>query len=243
MSRVQPRPQMVAWEGAARHDDAFYALNRPVNYFFHSQKMRKLLSILRRECLLPLGDRRILDVGCGFGQQLIELENWGVPRSNLAGIDRAALRLEVCRRRLASDGQSGSCGGADIRLGDACQLPWTDHSFDIVHQGTLFTSLLDSGVRIQVAKEMLRVLKPEGVILWYDFFWNNPRNPRVRAVGAGEIRKLFPGCSVRLHRVTLAPPIARLVVPVSWIAAVILEKATLLNTHYLAVIRRNGPAR
>ena len=35
-------------------------------------------------------------------------------------------------------------------------------------------------------------------------------------MGAAEIRALFPGRRIELRRVTLAPPLARLVVPVSW---------------------------
>jgi len=32
-----------------------------------------------------------------------------------------------------------------------------------------------------IATEMLRVLKPDGIILWYDYHMNNPKNPGVKA--------------------------------------------------------------
>ena len=38
----------------------------------------------------------------------------------------------------------------------------------------------------KVAAEMLRVVKPQGLILWYDFRYNNPRNSNVRGIGAAE---------------------------------------------------------
>jgi hypothetical protein len=38
--------------------------------------------------------------------------------------------------------------------------------------------------------------------------------------------------------VTLAPPIARRLVPVSWLAAAALERLVVFNTHYLGVIRK-----
>ena len=85
---------------------------------------------------------------------------------------------------------------------------------------------------------LMRVVKPTGTILWFDFRVNNPRNPNVRGIGASEIRSLFPGCGVRLRSVTLAPPIARFVVPKSWIAACMLEKIPFLRTHYLGLIRK-----
>jgi hypothetical protein len=100
------------------------------------------------------------------------------------------------------------------------------------------TSILDDGMKKAVAIEMLRVLKPAGIILWYDFLFNNPKNPQVRGIGAREIRALFPDCLVTLRRITLAPPIARRLVPVTWIGALLLEKITFLNTHYLGIIRK-----
>jgi hypothetical protein len=87
---------------------------------------------------------------------------------------------------------------------------------------------------------MMRVLKPSGAILWFDFRVNNPRNPGVRGVRAREIASLFPDCSIRLKSVTLAPPLARVIVPRSWIAACMLEKIPFLRTHYLGVIRKRA---
>jgi hypothetical protein len=83
---------------------------------------------------------------------------------------------------------------------------------------------------------MLRVLKPRGLVLWYDFHVGSPRNRDVRAVGRSEIAGLFPGCSMSLQRVTLAPPIARLAAPRSWLLCRLLDAIPLLRTHYLGVI-------
>jgi hypothetical protein len=90
---------------------------------------------------------------------------------------------------------------------------------------------------------MVRVLKPGGVVLWYDFRFNNPRNLEVRGIEAAEIRSLFPECSVDLKKVTLAPPLARRVVPISWTSAELLEKLPFLRTHYLGVIRKSANGR
>jgi hypothetical protein len=35
---------------------------------------------------------------------------------------------------------------------------------------------------------MLRILKPEGMVLWYDYHMNNPGNPDVR--GGKELEKI-----------------------------------------------------
>jgi SAM-dependent methyltransferase len=130
--------------------------------------------------------------------------------------------------------------GADIVCGDAEHLPWADSSMDIVCQLTMMTSILDPGVKRLVAAEMLRVLKPGGHILWYDFRVDNPKNPSVRGIGAREIRELFPHCSIYLRLLTLAPPIARVVVPLSWIAGLMLEKLPFLRTHYIGMICKDS---
>jgi ubiquinone/menaquinone biosynthesis C-methylase UbiE len=206
---------------------AFYSLTRPANLFVRHGQERALLTALVRANALPLADRRILDVGCGLGGWLAVLEDFGAVRAQLSGIDLDETRLAETRQRFQ---------GADLRVGDGAHLPWPDGSFDLVLQSTVFTSILDAGVRASVAAEMRRVLVPRGVIVWYDFLYNNPSNPNVRGIGSAEIRALFPACQVKLERVTLAPPISRRLVPLSWLAAAALERLRMLNTHYLGVI-------
>jgi ubiquinone/menaquinone biosynthesis C-methylase UbiE len=124
-----------------------------------------------------------------------------------------------------------------VREGDATRLPWPDRSFDIVLQSTVLSSILDPAVRARIAEEMLRVTRPGGLILSYDFFVNNPANPGVRAVTARDLAHLFPTCRRSLHRVTLAPPLARRLAPRSLLLASVLEGLRVLNTHYLAALR------
>lgn len=213
----------------------FYSLSRPANLFARQQRDRALLQMLEAEGLLPLGDKKILDVGCGEGEQLVAFESWGAQRAHLAGIDLLESRLT---RAVARFGGQATHSGPDLRVGDASKLPWPDDTFDLVYQSTVFTSIVDGAMKNAVAREIMRVLKPGGVLIWYDFLVNNPRNPHVRAVRAAEVRALFPGARIRFKRVTLAPPIARRLVRLTWIGALALERLVFLNTHYLAAIRR-----
>ena len=114
----------------------------------------------------------------------------------------------------------------------------------------MFSSILDPAVRATAASELARVLAPGGLVLWYDFFTDSPRNPNVRGVGRRELRRLFPGFEVRWRRVTLAPPLIRLLVPRARPLAAALQALKLLDTHALAVLRTGagrlpsgGPAR
>lgn len=47
---------------------------------------------------------------------------------------------------------------------------------------TVFSSILDPQMAQNVAQEIVRVLRPQGFLLWYDFRFNNPRNPHVRGM-------------------------------------------------------------
>jgi ubiquinone/menaquinone biosynthesis C-methylase UbiE len=210
----------------------FYALHRPANLFIRHGQERALRRALANAGLLPLENKRLLEVGCGHGDGLMTaFEDFGLLRENIAGIELDAGRAALCARRFV---------GAEIRVGNAAHLPWPDQHFDMVFQSTVFTSILDPAMKQAVAGEMLRVLKRAGCILWYDFLMNNPSNPHVRGIGRRELTELFPGCNIEVQRVTLAPPLARRVVPLSWTAARLLEKLRLLNTHYFAVLRRKG---
>jgi ubiquinone/menaquinone biosynthesis C-methylase UbiE len=209
-------------------DPDFYAPHRPANLFARQGQERALRRGLEVAGLLPLAERNLLEVGCGEGGWLALLEGLGAQRQRMAGIDLDAPRIARARERFP---------GADLREGDAAALPWPDDHFDAVVQSTVFSSILDDDFQARVAAEMLRVLRPGGTVIWYDFFVNNPRNPHVRGVGRRRIRALFPSCSLRHWRVTLAPPLARRLVPLSWTGAAVLESLRLCNTHLLAVLR------
>lgn len=207
----------------------FYDLDRPANLFARHGQERALIAALRREKLLPLAPLRLLEVGCGQGQWLSILESFGATRERLAAIELDPERAATSAMRFA---------GADVRQGDASALPWESGRFDVVLQSTVFTSILDQPMREAVAGEMLRVLAPGGVVLWYDFTYDNPGNPNVHGLGRRDLEELFPRCKIVTERVTLAPPIARRVVPVSRLAADLMERLKLLNTHFMATIRR-----
>jgi SAM-dependent methyltransferase len=205
----------------------FYGWDRKSNCFAHTQLLRDCIAELTREGMFPLENRSVADIGCGSGTWLLEFAQWEA--THLHGIDLDESRIKRAKAR---------CPSADLHAGDARGLPWPDGSFDLVSQFTLFTSILSSPVKAQIAREMWRVLKPGGLILWFDFRFDNPRNKSVRGISSSEIHSLFPDANVRLQSVTLAPPLARRIVPVSWIAAALLEKIPFLRTHYLGIIRK-----
>jgi ubiquinone/menaquinone biosynthesis C-methylase UbiE len=204
-----------------------YSPWQPAEIFFKSGRKAVAAAMLNEARVFPRTGDTCLEVGCGSGGWLADFISWGVRDSDLHGIDIDALRIRRAKEILAA---------ADLRVGDAADLPWNDGAFGVVVSSTLFTSVLDHDVRVLIANEIVRVLTPGGALLWYDFAFNNPQNPHVRGISRSEIRELFPQLAGKIRSVTLAPPLARLIVPRSWSLATLLEAIPFLRTHLLAVL-------
>lgn len=209
--------------------DARYDYWEPANLFIYQSRERAFVSLLARERGLPLTGRRILDVGCGNGAVLADLLALGAEAADLHGVDLLEDRVEAARRRLPA---------CRIEVGDARALPYEDASFDLVLGFTLLSSVVDAEARRAVASEMLRVLKPGGLIVLYDFRLN-PTNRHVRPLKPEALTLLFARCRIQVWSVTLAPPVVRALVrlPGGWLACSALEMLPFLRTHFLAAIR------
>ena len=213
-----------------RHPGSVYSRFDPAHLFEMQERERYLLKLLAKSGCRALHNRKILEVGCGNGELLRDLIKWGARPENTYGIDLIPERI-IEAKTLCPQGIS-------IEPGNAADINFPDKTFDLVFQSTVFTSVLDDQIKASIASEMLRVAKSDGIIFWYDFFVNNPLNKNVKGVRLREMRRLFQDCDIVQRRVTLAPPIARLLAPYSWIVSYFLSKVPLLCTHYIAAIRK-----
>jgi ubiquinone/menaquinone biosynthesis C-methylase UbiE len=206
-----------------------YSLFHPGELYMLHRREEETLRLLRRQGLAELRDRRILEIGCGRGTRLLDWIRWGVRPDALFGVDLIEAFIKEARSNLPR---------AHFSVASGNRLPFRDGEFDIVVQSTVFSSILDPALRQAVADEMVRVMSRQGAILWYDFRYPSPGNADVRPVAAAEIAALFPGRTVARHSLTLLPPLARRLAPVSVFACRALEKLfPLLRSHLLAVIR------
>jgi SAM-dependent methyltransferase len=216
---------------ARRTDADRYSWFNDAHMLAVQERERHTLDLLREHGFQSLDTARVLDVGCGSGFWLREMVKWGARPHHVMGVDLLPDRIAEAERRCAP--------GVTLVCGNAAAVEVPRESFDIVLQSMLFTSVLDADLRQAVARAMLDAVRPDGLILWYDYHVSNPRNRDVRGVSRAEIRSLFPGCRIDLRRLTLAAPIAR-VVAGSRVVHALLHAVPLLRTHYLGVIRKAG---
>jgi hypothetical protein len=99
--------------------------------------------------------------------------------------------------------------------------------------------VLDQELRRAQAREIKRILRPGGLVLWWDFSFDNPRNPNVKGIRRRELIDLWkPLQPLLLQRTTLAPPIAHGLrkLPVG-VAASLEAVLPPVRTHLFAALR------
>jgi ubiquinone/menaquinone biosynthesis C-methylase UbiE len=124
---------------------------------------------MRRQALVALAghlegrrqaDQPLLDVACGTGRFLRTVKH-NYPRLPVTGLDLSASYLAKAHRTLAP------WSWVQLVEGAAEQLPFADASFALVTSVYLFHEL-PRPVRAQVAREMARVLRPSGLLVFVD---------------------------------------------------------------------------
>lgn len=103
-----------------------------------------------------IGPARVLDLGCGAGFLANYLAEQG---HQVTGLDSTAANLEVAR---AYDRTTR----ARYVVGDACELPFADGSFDVVCAMDLLEHVEDPS---RVVAEAARVLAPGGLFFFHTF--------------------------------------------------------------------------
>ena len=223
----------VAQRYARRAAGDLYSPLRPEVWLGLQERQRAMLRGFAARGVTDLGGLHIAEVGCGAGGNLLELLRLGADPGRLTGLELLPDRHAAARHVLPA--------ATTLWLGDAMQAHadvLAPASQDVVLQSTVFSSLLDDEFQQRLAARMWSWLKPGGAVLWYDFTVNNPRNRDVRGVPLRRVRELFPLGRVAASRVTLAPPLARLVC--RWHPAFypLFNSLPLLRTHLLAWVHK-----
>lgn len=120
--------------------------------------VRKRTAFLIERC--PRGDG--LDVGCGTGVLAERLASQGL---TMTGLDPSEGMLEVLRQERPT---------VEAVHGSGTALPFEDDSFDLVTCVAVLHHVAEPGAVRETLGEMVRVVRPSGVVVVWD---HNPRNP------------------------------------------------------------------
>jgi ubiquinone/menaquinone biosynthesis C-methylase UbiE len=211
-----------------------YAPWNPGEIFMTAERKRVAAKLLKSADRFPRTGDRCLEVGYGKLGWLADMISWGIPEPDLAGIELDGKRANKAKRSLPA---------ADLRVGDASDLPWDDESFDFIILSTVLSSIHDREVRGRISREVERVLKPNGVLMIYDAAVGNPQNPNLLPIKPRALRELFDGFCCTFRTVTLAPPISRFLAQRSWVLAEVLSSLKILNTHYIGLLVKSDGGR
>jgi SAM-dependent methyltransferase len=156
--------------------------------------------------------QRVLEVGCGTGCDLLQFAKHG---AEAIGVDITPEHLRLAKERVAQL--------AEVREGDATELPFPDESFDYVYSHGVLHHIETPRL---VVEEIFRVLKPRGTFnvhfyaLWSFFTlsrilkhgWNwklwfeNSRDPvHIDFYSGRKLRRLFSPADISIEKFEFRP--------------------------------------
>lgn len=101
---------------------------------------------------------QVLDFGCGYGRITNEL--YGLGYKGICGVDSS---LEMINRG------NNEFPHLELSHSKGSQLPFSNSSFDAIVTCAVFTCIPEAQIRVNVVSELLRILKPNGVIYLVEF--------------------------------------------------------------------------
>jgi len=100
--------------------------------------------------------RRVLEVGCGLGDDAASLARLVAPGGSVVAIDGSETMIEAARER------HRDVAGLSFDVADAAQLPFDDASFDACRIDRVLQHIANPAPAVL---EMVRVIQPGGVLV------------------------------------------------------------------------------
>lgn len=158
VAKCQPLLAKIHWQKVMENivwDDA-YKLEK-THWWFRNR--RKIVFDLIKKFCGPNQGKKILDVGCGTGLLLKELEKFG----EVHGLDCAQEAIDYCKKRGLAE---------SVKKGNILDIPFDDEQFDIVTALDILEHLEDES---RALKEINRILKKNGIAIIFvpafQFLW------------------------------------------------------------------------
>ncbi|MGH9408090.1 MAG: class I SAM-dependent methyltransferase [Vicinamibacterales bacterium] len=161
---------------------------------YHFEKLHHLLRLVDFD---GYRGKRVLEVGCGAGTDLVRFAKGGAIAT---GIDLSSSAIDLARANVAQQGLS-----ADLREADGEHLPFPDDAFDVVYAHGVVQYTADDRALVE---ECRRVLEPGGVAVFQVYnrvSWLNALSkvmqvplehedaPVLKRYSAAEFRSLLSG--------------------------------------------------
>jgi ubiquinone/menaquinone biosynthesis C-methylase UbiE len=210
---------------AAKGETGFWTFHNPVVLHI-AQERERVFWQAARELEIDLSGIDILDVGAGGGGELFNLCRWGASANRMFGID---LSWERVRR-------AHKAHHLNILQANGTKLPFRDGQFGAVVQNVVFSSIISSEMRQNVAEEMNRVLAPGGMLLWYDARRCRGNDPNFLPVPQHEVEQLFPKIKFTWYNLTTDVGLLRLVEQLGGEPAMrLMDALRIFRTHLFGV--------
>ena len=166
-------------------------------YRLHLERIRAALS----QAVPPL---RLLECGCGGNPERQLLEQC----AHYTGVDFSDTGIERARASFADVGIAH-----DFRTADVCALPFEDGSFDAVYCAHVIYHLDDPAAQETAMAELLRVVRPGGVVV---LIVANPRPLIFPMRLARRMAADTPVVGTLLNRLRPKPPLPYRPMPIGW---------------------------
>jgi ubiquinone/menaquinone biosynthesis C-methylase UbiE len=118
---------------------------------YHFEKLHHLLRLVPFD---RMKGKKVLEVGCGAGTDLVRFARGG---AEVVGVDLAESAIELAKKNFAIAGLA-----ADLRVADGERLPFPDQSFDLVYAHGVVQYTADDRALVAEAR---RVVKPGGLVI------------------------------------------------------------------------------
>jgi SAM-dependent methyltransferase len=141
--------------------------------------------------------RRLLEVGCGLGIDLVRFARGG---AIVTGVDLATNAIDLARANFEQNDLTG-----DLRVMDGEKLSFADGSFDVVYAHGVLPYAADAA---QLVQELHRVLRPggEGIFMVYNrYSWLNLMSKLTRVELEHEDAPVLRKFSTREFKRLLSP--------------------------------------